>query len=145
MGSREQMRVSERKRVMNGKLPYVAEVRGLRVYQLAFESSMLIFDVTRCFPRNEQYSLTDQILRASRSVCANLAEAWSKRKYPAHFIMKLSDAECEARETQIWIDFCRSCRYLQPDFADTLRASYDEVIRMLVSMRTNPNKWVIKT
>ena len=79
----------------------IKDYRELRVYQLAFESAMQIFELTRAFPREETYSLTDQIRRSSRSVCANIVEAWRKRRYPASFISKLSDADTEAAETLV--------------------------------------------
>ncbi|MBI5053457.1 MAG: four helix bundle protein [Chloroflexi bacterium] len=79
--------------------------RDLRVYQKAFDSAMKIFELSKSFPSEEKYSLTDQMRRSSRSVCANLAEAWRKRRYEAHFMSKISDAESEAAETQVWIEF----------------------------------------
>jgi four helix bundle protein len=87
----------------------------LEVYKKAFDAAMLIFAATKKFPKEETYSLTDQIRRSSRSVCANLAEAWRKRRYKAAFISKLSDAEGEAAETQVWLQFAVSCRYLDDD------------------------------
>jgi len=83
----------------------VKDYHELQVYQLAFESAMQIFEMTRAFPREETYSLVDQIRRSSRSVCANIAEAWRKRRYPASFVSKLSDADTEAAETLVWLDF----------------------------------------
>jgi len=84
----------------------------LAVYRKAFDAAMLIFRESKEFPKEETYSLTDQIRRSSRSVCSNLAEAWRKRRYKAAFIAKFSDAESEAAETQVWIDFARKCSYL---------------------------------
>ncbi len=86
--------------------------RDLEVYRKAFNAAMEIFELSKSFPKEENYSLTDQIRRSSRSVCANLAEAWRKRRYKAHFISKLSDAEAEAAETQVWIEFAAKCNYL---------------------------------
>src|SRR5262245_44280772 len=84
----------------------------LDVYKKAFETAMKVFELTRAFPKEETSSLTDQVRRSSRSVCANLAEAWRKRRYQAAFISKLSDAESEAAETQVWIEFAVKCIYL---------------------------------
>src|SRR3954453_9562646 len=99
----------------------------LDVYQQAFQMAMRIFELSRSFPKEETYSLTDQIRRSSRSVCANLAEAWRKRRYEAAFICKLSDAEAEAAETQVWLEFAVKCNYVDPDAARPLYQAYDEV------------------
>jgi len=104
---------------------------------------MLIFQASKDFPREEVYSLTDQFRRSSRSVCANLAEAWRKRRYRAAFIAKLSDAEGEAAETQVWIEFAIKCSYMKSDRGLSLYKSYDEILRMLVSMINKPQSWVI--
>jgi four helix bundle protein len=117
--------------------------RDLEVYCKAFDSAMQIFEQSRKFPKEETYSLTDQIRRSSRSVCANLAEAWRKRRYPAAFISKLSDSECEAAETQVWLEFAVKCDYLNRDVAVTLYKSYDESLRMLVAMINDPDSWTI--
>ena len=92
--------------------------RELEVYQMAFEAAMRIFELTKSFPVEERYSLMDQIRRSSRSVCANLTEAWRKRRYEGAFLIKLSDAEAEAAETQTWLEFSVKCGYLdsEPDF-----------------------------
>src|SRR5918996_507464 len=100
---------------------------------------MLIFQATKAFPSEETYSLTDQIRRSSRSVCANLAEAWRKRRYKAAFISKLSDAEGEAAETQVWLEFAVSCGYLNRDASAPLYKTYDEILRMLVAMINRPH------
>jgi len=115
----------------------------LLVYKKAFEAAMLIFRVSKEFPKEEVYSLTNQIRRSSRSVCANLAEAWRKRRYKAAFIAKLSDAESEAAETQVWIDFAMECSYLNGESALSLNKSYEEILRMLVAMINRPEVWVI--
>lgn len=115
--------------------------RDLLVYQKAFDASMEIFRLTKSFPKDETYSLTDQIRRSSRSVCANLAEAWRKRRYPAHFISKLSDAEAEAAETQVWIEFAVACEYLEPEPARILYKKYDEILVTLVGMITHSESW----
>jgi four helix bundle protein len=115
----------------------------LEVYKKAFEAAMQIFELSQRFPKEETYSLTDQIRRTSRSVCANLAEAWRKRRYEAAFISKLSDAEGEAAETQVWLSFAVRCRYLERDLGAELYRTFDEVLRMLVSMINHPEIWVI--
>ena len=115
----------------------------LKVYQKAFDAAMRIFELSKSFPKEETYSLTDQIRRSSRSVCTNLAEAWRKRRYEAAFISKLSDAESEAAETQVWIAFAVKCRYLNRDEAAQLYSVYNAVIRTLVGMINHPETWVI--
>src|SRR6516165_640346 len=112
--------------------------RDLDVYRKAFDVSMTIFHLSKSFPKEETYSLIDQIRRSSRSVCANLAEAWRKRRYQAAFISKLSDAESEAAETQVWIEFAAKCGYLERERALILYQGYDEVLRMLVAMINSP-------
>src|SRR5262249_15484375 len=89
----------------------------LQVYRTAFDAAMTIFEMTKAFPKEETYSLTDQIRRSSRSVCANLAEAWRKRRYRAAFVAKLVDAEAEAAETQVWLEFAVKCEYANRDQA----------------------------
>jgi four helix bundle protein len=86
-----------------------------RVYKLAFEVAMEIFEISKSFPKEETYSLTDQIRRSSRSVCANIAEAYRKKLYPAHFVSKASDADTENNETGVWLDFSIACRYLSQE------------------------------
>lgn len=115
----------------------------LQVYQTAFALAMRIFQLSASFPREERYSLTDQIRRSSRSVCTNIAEGWRKRRYPAAFVSKLADAEGEAAETQVWLDFARECGYLDPAVANELRSEYNDVIGMLVKMRTHPEQWTL--
>src|SRR5207248_5661247 len=116
----------------------VADYKDLRVYKLAFESAMEIFQLSKKFPSEERFSLTDQIRRSSRSVCANLAEAWRKRRYEAAFVSKLSDSDGEAAETQVWLEFAVKCGYLDRDRAELLYRTYDEVLRTLVGMITHP-------
>lgn len=115
----------------------------LEVYKKGFDAAMLIFELSKKFPKEETYSLTDQIRRSSRSVCANLAEAWRKRRYKAAFIAKLSDTESEAAETQVWLEFATKCSYLQHDRASHLYQAYDEILRMVVAMINKPQSWVI--
>jgi four helix bundle protein len=117
--------------------------RELQVYQKAFATATDLFELSKAFPKEETYSLTDQMRRSSRSVCANLAEAWRKRRYQAAFISKLSDSESEAAETQVWIEFAVKCNYLNCDRAEALYRAYDEIFRTLVGMITHPETWVI--
>lgn len=116
----------------------------LDVYTLAFEAAMKIFHLTKHFPVEERYSLTDQIRRSSRSVCANLAEAWRKRRYEAAFVSKLNEVEAEAAETQTWIQFSIRCGYLPNGTGDELNQTYDQIIGKLVTMINNPNPWLLK-
>ena len=106
-------------------------------------ATMDIFTMTKIFPAEERYSLTDQIRRSSRSVCANLAEAWRKRRYKAAFIAKLSDAESEACETQVWIEIARRCDYFTDPQAATLDNAYDHILSQIVLMIDRPEKWVL--
>ncbi len=115
----------------------------LDVYRKAFEVSMEVFRASRRFPKEETYSLTDQVRRPSRSVCANLGEAWRKRRYEAAFISKLSDAESEAAESQVWLEFAVKCGYLDRTEAAPMYQSYDDVLRMLVAMIRSPSDWLI--
>ena len=115
----------------------------LDVYRGAFEAAMQVFELSKEFPKEETYSLTDQIRRASRSVCANLAEAWRKRRYEAAFTAKLSDVESEAAETQVWIEFAVRCNYVDREQAKVLFEAYDRTIATVVGMITHPHTWVI--
>jgi four helix bundle protein len=116
----------------------------LEVYKKSF-AAMRIFELSKSFPKEETYSLTDQIRRASRSVCANLAEAWRKRRYEAAFISKICDSEGEAAETQTWLEFAVKCEYLEKEIGREIFKEYDEILSMLVSMIANPQKWVLPT
>lgn len=115
----------------------------LDVYKMAFESAMRIFEISKRFPKEETYSLTDQIRRSSRSVCANIAEGWRKRRYEAAFINKLSDAEAEAAETQTWLEFVFECEYVPAEVMKELKKTYDHVIGKLVKMIINPTPWIL--
>ncbi len=117
--------------------------RELEVYRKAFDAAMKIYELSKSFPKEETYSLTDQIRRSSRGVCANLAEAWRKRRYEAAFISKLSDAEAEAAETQVWLEFTVKCKYLNRDEAAGLYKTYDDIIRTSVGMIHHSETWVI--
>lgn len=115
--------------------------RDLDVYQRAFACAMSIFQATKCFPAEERYSLTDQVRRSSRSVASNIAEAWRKRRYPAVFVNKLSDAEAEAAETQVWIEFAVQCGYLRRSEAAALWRECEDLIRSLVGMAAHADDW----
>jgi four helix bundle protein len=119
----------------------IEHFRQLRVYQSAFRAAMRVFELSKSWPKDERFSLTDQIRRSSRSVCGCTAEAWRKRRYPAHFVSKVSDADCEAAETQSWLDFALECGYIaEPDYTD-LNRRYEEITGGLVKMMTEPEKW----
>ena len=115
--------------------------RDLKVFQLSFESGMEIFELSKSFPKEEKYSLTDQIRRSSRSVSGNTAEAFRKRRYPKAFIAKLSDAEGEAAETQVWLDYALACKYIDSNVHSVLNDKYDHIIAMLVNMENNSDNW----
>lgn len=117
--------------------------KDLRVYQLAYEAALEIHQLTKIFPPEEKYSLTDQIRRSSRSVCSNLAEAYRKRLYPKNFISKLSDSQGESGETQVWIDFADSFEYMDHATHDKLYEKYEHIIAMLINISNQPEKWVI--
>lgn len=115
--------------------------KELDVYKLAYRLAMDIFEMTKSFPKEERYSLTDQIRRSSRSVPANIAEAFRKRRYEKAFVAKLSDSEGEAAETQTWIDFSRDCKYISPEISEKINKDYEHVISMIVNMLKSPEKW----
>ncbi len=118
--------------------------KDLRVFQNGMDAAMKIFEITKEFPSEEKYSMVDQMRRSSRSVCANLAEAWRKRRYRAAFIAKLSDAESEACETQVWIEFARRCNYLDENICKELDITDDKIIGQIVNMIANADKWLVK-
>ena len=117
--------------------------RDLDVYKLAFATGMSIFELSKVFPKEEMYSLTDQARRSSRSVCSNIAEAFRKRRYAKSFIAKLNDAEGEAAETQVWIEFSLSCKYITKAQANKLYLEYEKIIGKLVTMSNHPEQWSI--
>ena len=119
--------------------------RELRVYQSAMDAAMEIFELSKRFPFEEKYSLTDQVRRSSRSVCTNIGEAWRKRRYPAHFVSKMSDSEGEAEETRVWIEIAERCRYLTTDEARALDSTYDMILAQLVNMIFNKDDWTIRS
>jgi four helix bundle protein len=122
-------------------MPLVKHFRELRVYKRGFAAASRIYELSKHWPKEERYSLTDQIRRSSRSVCANIAEAWRKRRYPAHFVSKLSDSDSEAAETQAWLDFALDCGYIDQQAHDELYGTYENVIGGLVNMMANPDAW----
>jgi four helix bundle protein len=117
--------------------------RDLEVYQMAFKMAMQIFDESKSFPIEERYSLTDQVRRSSRSVCANLAEGWRKRRYEASFLSKLSDAEAEAAESQVWLEFASQCGYLKEETVRELSIALDNIIGKIVILINNPQQWLL--
>lgn len=117
--------------------------KELRVYQTAFSAAMELFTISNSFPSEEKFSLTDQVRRSSRSVCANLAEAFRKRRYPKNFVSKLSDCEAEAAETQVWLDFALACEYINQVVYEKLYKEYNNIIGMLVKMIVEPEKWSV--
>jgi four helix bundle protein len=123
--------------------PPVRTHEDLEVYRLAFEAAKSIFELSKKFPPEERYSLTDQIRRSSRSVCANLAEAWRKRRYQAAFLSKLNDSEAEAAETQTWLRFAVESRYVAGDVVRPLLVAYDNILGKLVQMIVNPRPWLM--
>ena len=117
--------------------------RDLRVYKRAVDAAMEIFVLTKEFPSDEKFSMIDQMRRSSRSVCANLAEAWRKRRYKAAFISKLNDAESEASETQVWLELAELCGYLDHGRMMELDDVFDHIIAQIVRMKETADKWLI--
>jgi len=115
--------------------------KDLIVYQKAFDVAMKIFEMTKQFPKEEKYSLIDQIRRSSRAICVNLAEAYRKRIYKAHFIAKLTDADMESTETQTWLDFALNCNYLSRQDYEYCMQQMTEIGRLLHYMQTYPEKY----
>ncbi len=116
----------------------------LPVYQAAFEAARELFLLSKRFPKEERYSLTDQMRRSSRSVCANIAEAWRKRRSEAFFVSTLNISEAEAAETQVWIQFAVECGYLDSETARSLYGKYDKILAQLVHLIENPTPWILK-
>ncbi len=113
----------------------------LKVYRLSFDTAMEIFEITKSFPKEELYSLTDQIRRSSRSVSSNIAEAFRKRRYEKAFVSSLCTAEGEAAETQVWLEFSFKCDYIDKETYVTLFERYDHMIAMIVNMIRKPSRW----
>ncbi len=123
-------------------MPTSQGFRDLKVYQLAFKLAMEIFQESKNFPTEERYSLTDQIRRASRSVASNIGEGYRKKRYPKMFVSKMADADGEATETQVWLDFAGGCGYLPINRQIELRTGYEQIGRMLGSMIGHPERFV---
>lgn len=115
----------------------------LNVFKHSFDAGMAVYHISKSFPKEEVYSLTDQIRRSSRSVSGNIAEAWRKRRYEKAFIAKLNDAEGEVAETQVWLKYSRACEYIDEDVFCQLDAQYEHIIGMIVNMIINPKKWIL--
>ncbi|MFP3832147.1 four helix bundle protein [Chryseobacterium sp. SIMBA_028] len=115
--------------------------QDLKVFQKSFQTAQYIYELSKSFPKEELYSLTDQIRRSSRSVTANISEAWGKRRYEKSFIAKLTDAEGEARETQTWLQFAYACSYINEDQYNNLHNQYNQIIGMLINMMSQSEKW----
>src|SRR6266487_4881853 len=122
----------------------IRSYKELRVYQAAIDAAMRIFEITKRFPSEERYSMVDQMRRSSRSVCANIGEAWRKRRYPAHFVSKLSDSEGEAEETRVWLEFASRCNYITEQEDKELDETYDRILSQLVKMISGHEQWVIR-
>ena len=122
----------------------IRSFRELKVWQKAMSVALRVFELTKSFPVEERYSLVDQVRRSSRSVPANIAEAWRKRRYPAAFVSKLNDAEGEAAETQTHLEIALRCRYLQEAAFQELDDDIEQILAMLVTMASQPEKWVIR-
>ena len=122
----------------------IRSFKELKAWQKAMDLVMNVFELTRGFPPEEIYSLTNQIRRSSRSVASNISEAWRKRRYPAAFVSKLNDAEGEAAETQTHLEISRRCGYLDAAVAEKLDCQYEEVLAMLVTMASHPDDWTIR-
>jgi four helix bundle protein len=118
--------------------------KELDVFKLSFITSMEIFNISKSFPKEEVYSLTSQNRRSSRSVCANLAEAFRKRRYEKAFIAKLSDSEAEAAESQVWLDYAFECGYITEDIHHKLNSEYEKIIGKLVIMIWHPKQWLLQ-
>ena len=121
----------------------IRSFKDLRVWQNAMDAAMCVFELTKRFPAEERYSLTDQFRRASRSVASNIAEAWRKRRYAAAFIIKLNDAEGEAAESQTWTEVSRRCCYLSDQDAADMDQRYEQILGQLVSMIEQPEDWIV--
>ncbi len=115
--------------------------KDLIVYQKSYKLAMEIFEISKDFPKEEKYSLIDQMRRSSRSVTANIAEAWSRKRYVKSFVNKLTDSLGEEYETEVWLDYSRDCKYTEIDAHTKILADYSEVRKMLISMINNPDKW----
>jgi len=121
----------------------IESFKDLIVYQKAYKLAMEIFEISKSFPKEEKYSLTDQMRRSSRSVTSCIAESWAKRRYEKSFINKLTDSLGEENETEVWLDYSKDCNYIQKEIHERLLSEYDEVRKMLISMINNADKWCL--
>ena len=121
----------------------VGSFKDLIVFQKAYKLSMEIFELSKGFPKEEKYSLTDQIRRSSRSVTSNIAESWAKRRYEKSFVNKLTDSLGEENETEVWLDYSKDCKYIQKETHERILSEYDEVRKMLISIINHPEKWCL--
>ena len=117
----------------------------LDVYELSIKAAMEVYELSKAFPKEEIYSLTDQMHRSSRSVSGQIAEAWRRRKYEAAFVNKMNEAEGEAAETQAWLEYSVKCEYMTREDGVRLHKMYDQIIGKLINIGNNPLKWVLKT
>ena len=124
-----------------GRKKDIKHFRDLEVYRRSFDAAMKIFELTKTFPVEERFSIVDQIRRASRSVCSNIAEAWRKRKYIAVFKNKITDSMSEASEAQCWLEFSIACKYMDKGDFEYLDKEYEQIIAMLNSMELNAHKF----
>ena len=121
----------------------IESFKDLIVYQKAYKLAMEIFEISKSFPKEEKYSLTDQIRRSSRSVTSCIAESWAKRRYEKSFVNKLTDSLGEENETEVWLDYSKDCKYIQKETNERVLSEYDEVRKMLISMINNHGKWCL--
>ena len=119
----------------------MGDFKKLKVYQKAFNLAMEVFEVSKSIPIEEKYGLISQVRRSSRSVCSNIAEAYRKRQYPAHFCVKISDADMENSESQVWFDFAFACKYISPESYKDLLSKSHEIGRLLSHMLNHPQKY----
>jgi four helix bundle protein len=124
-------------------MKFIKSYLDLDVYNLSFKLAMSIFNLTKTFPKEEKYSLVDQMLRSSRSVSANVSEAFRARRYKKSFISKLAIAQCEASETQTWLDFANACKYIDETEYKEMHNEYEHVLAMILNMIKNVDKWTI--
>ena len=122
----------------------IRSFRELKVWQKGMDVAMQVFELSKRFPTEEKFSLTDQVRRSSRSVPANISEAWRKRRYPAAFVSKLNDAEGEAAETQTHLEIAQRCKYLTTQEVAVLDQACEEVLAMLTDMASHPEQWTIR-
>jgi len=121
----------------------VGSFKDLIVYQKAYKLAMEIFEISKSFPKEEKYSLTDQIRRSSRSITSCIAESWAKRRYEKAFVSKLTDSLGEEYETECWLDYTKDSKYIHIETHERILSEYDEVRKMLISMINNPEKWCL--